>query len=296
TVISLGKLGPIGEKLNLLNVDVVALNFPRGGLPSIVGFINFLSIIRTRKPRILQGWMYHGNIAVTIASFFMLPRPKVYWNIRQSLGPLEYERNLTRKLIRLGVLLSRIPNAIIYNSRVSAEQHSNIGYCKKREQYIPNGFDISQFRPDKSVREKVRRNLEISDKTILVGHIARFHPKKDHRTFFTAAKKVVDASSDVIFLAVGRDVERENEDLWQHIEELGLQNSVILLGEKSLVSDIYCALDLFVNSSMWGEGFSNSIGEAMATGLYCIATDVGESKRLLGETGKIIAPGDFSGL
>ena len=240
--------------------------------------------------------MYHGNIAVTIASFFMIPRPKVYWNIRQSLGPLEFERNLTRKLIRLGMLLSRIPNAIIYNSRVSAEQHSELGYCKKREKYIPNGFDVYQFRPDTVIREKIRKGLGISEETILVGHIARFHPKKDHRTFFNAAKKVVDISNDVKFLVVGRDVERKNELIWQHIEALELQNSVILLGEQSIVRDIYCALDLFVSSSRWGEGFPNNIGEAMATGLYCIATDVGESKELLGETGKVIAPGDISGL
>ena len=266
-VISLGALGPIGKEMQSLGVCVEALNMKRGRIPGFSVFMKLVAIIRRRKTEVLQGWMYHGNIAVTIAGLFITPRPKIYWNIRQSLGSIQVETRLTRKLIRIGAFLSRTPTAIIYNSRESARQHTDIGYSNKRSQFIPNGFDISELSYDDSMRMRVRRELGVDDDTTLIGHVARFHPKKDHNTFLEAAKTVLEKKSDVMFLGVGRGVEKNNLSLWRRIEELQLGKSVILLGEKNDVTSLYTALDLFVSSSAWGEGFPNCIGEAMAMGI-----------------------------
>ena len=292
TVVSLGEVGQIGERIRALGISVEAVGARSGSIPRVFEVIKLITKIRREKPEVLQGWMYHGNIAATLGGLFLIPRPKIFWNVRQSLGPLDQEKNLTKNLIRFSAFLSRIPDGIIYNSMDSVEQHTAIGYSSKRIYFIPNGFDPDEFRPDNIKRQQVRAELGISDDSFLVGHIARFHPKKDHHSFFAAAKHVLQKRNDVYFLAAGRGVFGDNPTILRQLQEFGLQNKIFLLGERNDISSIYCALDLFVSSSAWGEGFPNNIGEAMATGLCCAATDVGESKRLLGETGQITGPSD----
>ncbi len=66
----------------------------------------------------------------------------------------------------------------------------------------------------------------------------------------------------------------------------------MLMGESDDVNGILSASDIFVSSSSWGEGFSNVLGEAMAHGLTCVATDVGEARSMLRESGEICSPRD----
>ena len=104
-------------------------------------------ILRTASPELLQGWMYHGNLTATIGSWLLPRRPPVLWNVRHSLHDLALEKPLTRLIIRLSSRLSRLPQAIIYNSRVSAAQHARLGFDASRAVVIPNGFNGTQFRP-----------------------------------------------------------------------------------------------------------------------------------------------------
>jgi glycosyltransferase involved in cell wall biosynthesis len=126
----------------------------------------------------------------------------------------------------------------------------------------------------------------------VIGHIARFHPKKDHVTFFEAARLVLNQRSDVLFLAVGRRIERSNAELWEMIQTLKLEKNVRLLGETENISDIYSSLNMLVSSSCWGEGFPNVIAEAMASGIVCVGTDVGETAHVIGSTGAVVSPRD----
>ena len=122
----------------------------------------------------------------------------------------------------------------------------------------------------------------------IVGHIARYHPKKDHENLLKAVRLVVDQVPDTIFLLIGRDVTAENRRLIKLMEQLRLESNVSLLGERTDISRLMLAMDLLVSSSAWGEGFPNVIGEAMASGVTCVVTDVGESRSIVGHTGKVV--------
>ena len=124
---------------------------------------------------------------------------------------------------------------------------------------------------------------------ILVGLVARHHPMKDHAGFFHAARLVAQACPSVRFVMIGRGTNSQSPvaDLARANQ---LENRVFLLGERSDMPRLTAALDIACSSSAWGEGFSNTIGEAMACGVPCVVTDVGDSAYAVGDTGISVPP------
>src|ERR1700732_5208937 len=139
-VVSLMDEGTIGPRIAALGVPVHCLGIRRGR-PNPARALSLMSITRQFRPHLIQGWMYHGNLAASLASVSMRRRVPVLWNIRQSLEGVAEERRLTQSMIRLGALLSWHPANIIYNSSISARQHEVFGYRGLRRVVIPNGFD-----------------------------------------------------------------------------------------------------------------------------------------------------------
>jgi len=240
------------------------------------------------KPDIIQGWMYHGNLAATVGSLFLGNIP-VIWNVRHTPYGLSKERNRKGFMLRLSAALSYRPGKIIYNAHTSALQHEALGYRKEKRVVIPNGFDTQQFQPDKRARREIRDELGLLDSTPLIGLIARYHPLKGHPTFLHAAALLLVDHPEVHFLLVGREVDGGNVYLWEQICNSGMQDRTHLLGERTDISRVMSALDVATSSS-YAEGFSNVIGEAMACGIPCVVTDVGDSASIVGDTGFIVPP------
>lgn len=282
-VISLSDKGIIGPRIEALGVPVYNLGM-RQGSPSLAGFFRLRRLILTLRPNLIQGWMYHGNLAASLVA----GSSAVVWGIRQSLYGLDNERVLTRWVIRLGAALSRYPHAIAYNSRTSAHQHEVFGFKQSRTCIIPNGFDTEVFQPDNNVRARIRQELGLSDNTILVGLIGRYHPMKDHRNFLNAASLLRQEFPDVRFLLAGCDVNTDNSELAAMIVEYHLSDRVLLLGERKDIPQLNAALDIASSASAWGEGFANVIGEAMSCGVPCVVTDVGDSAWIVGDMGKVV--------
>jgi glycosyltransferase involved in cell wall biosynthesis len=94
------------------------------------------------------------------------------------------------------------------------------------------------------------------------------------------------------FVLAGTHVDRSNEELTKLVESSGLNGRTHLLGERADVAELTAGLDIASSSSLYGEGFSNVIGEAMACGVPCVVTDVGDSGWIVGETGKVVPPRD----
>lgn len=290
-VISLMDQGTVGSEIEALNIPVLTLDLPRGQ-PRLSGVRRLHEIIRHYRPDVLQGWMYHGNLTASLAALFAPNHPPVVWNIRQSLDALAQERRLTRWLIHLSARLSAYPAAIIHNSLAGALQHERFGFSATRRVIIPNGFDPALFIPSATARHHNRKTLGLTEHDIVIGLAARYHPMKDHATCLRAAAILAEHCPSLRLLLAGTGVDRDNHTLTALIGELGLENRVMLLGELNNMAAFFQSLDLATLSSARAEGFPNVLGEAMASGVPCVATDVGDVSPLIGDTGLIVPPGN----
>lgn len=299
-VVSLGDEGTIGPRIAALGIPVHCLGLKRNA-PNPFQALSILPLARRIDPQVIQGWMYHGNLMASMAALALRksalrksgpPRKQVpvLWNIRQTVYDLRRERWLTARFIRLGAHLSAGPAAIIYNSQTSATQHQNLGYRAEKRVIIPNGFDCQVLRPDGAARRAVRAELGITDDTVLVGLVARYHPMKDHVGFLQAAGMVVRSHPEARFVLAGTGVSPRQPELTEAVKQNQLQDHVILLGERSDIPRLNNAFDIGCSASAWGEGFSNSIGEAMACGVPCAVTDVGDSAYIVADTGLVASP------
>ncbi len=294
-VISLNDEGMLGEPIKKLGFAVHTLGM-RSGRSSLEAVWRLWRIIRSFNPDIIQGWMYHGNLAASINLVFPGKKVPVLWNMRQSLYNLEYEKKGTVRVIKIGAALSKRTAKIIYNSRVSVQQHQALGYAASRTVVIPNGFDVQKFRPSLEARKKLLHSLQLPRQAFLIGLIARYHPMKDHANFFKAAAKLSRKTEQAQFILAGRGVEPDNPVIVEMVEKHQLGQRIHLLGERRDIPDIMAGLDVLTLSSYYGEGFPNVVGEAMACKVPCVVTDVGDSAWIIGETGKVIPPRDSEAL
>ncbi|MGE5537507.1 MAG: glycosyltransferase [Gemmatimonas sp.] len=251
---------------------------------AIAGAACLIRLVRRERPDLVQTWLYQADLAGLLLSF-VFPGVKLVWNVRSTAitggdFPLR-----TRMLPHILARASRRPDAVIVNSEAGKRDHVALGYAPRRWVVLPNGFDLERFRPDPQRRRIQRERLHASESDLLVGMIARVDPMKNHPGFLRAAAEVAAAVPDARFVLIGRDTEM--------LPIPGaLSGRVEALGERDDVADILTALDLVVLPSRYAEGFPNALGEAMASGVPCVATDVGDSASIVGDTGALVPPGD----
>lgn len=292
-VISLSNEGTMGPQIQELGVPVTALGM-RVGRPSPSGVVKLRRVARMLRPDLIQGWMYHGNLAATLAGTLVPGRPPVVWNVRQSLYDLAAEKPLTRQVIRVNRWLSIRANKIIYNSRVSRQQHEAFGFAKAPGKTLPNGFDVERSRPDPEKGKSVREELSIAQDALVIGHVARFHPMKDHASFLRAAVQVASIVPAVRFLVVGHGVSPQNPSLAGIVPQ-DLLDRFVFPGERSDINRLMQSMDVLCLSSR-SEAFPNVLGEAMACGVPCVTTDVGDSADIVADTGIVVQPLDSEAL
>ncbi len=293
-VVSLSNEGTMEPQIRALGVPVTTLNM-RDGRPSLSGLRKLYRVVREFQPDLIQGWMYHGNLASTLARTLAPGRPVLAWNIRHSLYDLSHEKPMTRQVIRANWLFSSAPDALLYCSRLSRKQHEGFGFNSRNGRIIPNGIDVQRFCFSGEARKRVRSELGIPAEALVVGHVARLHPMKDHPVFLRAAAGLAIRYPETYFLLSGRGVSLENK-IFERLVPVQVRGRFHLLGERSDVSELMSAMDIFCLSSAWGEAFPNVLGEAMATGVPCVATDVGDSAIVIGDMGVVVPPRDEDAL
>lgn len=277
-VISLMGLGHYGPLLERAGIPVTCLNM-NPGRPSPRALWRLRAAIRAHPPRIIQGWMTHGNLSASLARRLFQPHAAVAWNSRWSLEGLAQASVSTRTLTRLGARLSSGPEAILYNAQRSRRQHAEIGYSELCAHHLPNGFDTGRLQPDARARAAVRAELGLSEVDRVIGFVGRGHTEKDPANLFQAFARVALQNPRAVLVAVGRD-----------LDQFGVPSDrVILTGQRNDVPCLMQGFDLFCLSSRV-EGFPNVIGEAMATGVPCVTTDVGDAAAIVGDTGWVVPP------
>jgi glycosyltransferase involved in cell wall biosynthesis len=193
-------------------------------------------------------------------------------------------------VFRAGAPLSRFADAIIVNSFAGKAHHVAEGYFAKGMIVIPNGIDSQRFRPDPAAGRRMRQEWKVATSERLIGLVGRLDPMKDHVTFLRAAELLARERSDVRFVCVGAGPEPYRTKLQSLSAELSLGARLIWAGPYQDVRAVYSALDIATSSSANGEGFSNVIAEAMACGVPCVATAVGDSALIVNEPQCIVPP------
>jgi glycosyltransferase involved in cell wall biosynthesis len=284
--------GALEELLKSGDVPIVYLE--KKGRWDLIGFLwRTMKWIRRENPDVLHGYLSGANIVAVMIKPFV-PKLHIVWGVRASNMMLENYDNLARLSFKLSVWLSRFTDLIIVNSNSGYDYHAANGYTSDRMVVIPNGIDTNLFSPDLSARQRQRSIWSIDEEATLVGIVGRLDPMKDHRTFLQAASKVMSKRKDVLFICVGDGDIKYLEDLQQYSEGLGLSENIRWQPGQSDIENAYNALDVLVSSSAFGEGFSNTLAEAISCGVRCVATDVGDARRVLLDDCVVVPPGNSS--
>ncbi len=289
-VVSMTDTGPVGEKIIEQGIPVVSLGMALGR-PTLGGISKLFRLLRQQSVDIVQTWLYHADFLGLIVGRIAGIK-KIIWGIRCSNMHLRNYRSLTALTVGVSGVLSPLADAIIVNSEEGKKVHKRRGYHTGRMVLIPNGIEIDRFHPDASARDWLLGQLNLSRDVILIGLVARFDPMKDQGTFLRSAAFLAEKERSVHFIMVGKGMVPYNRDLIHLLDNNRLKGRVHLLGLRHDIPRIMAALDIHSSSSAFGEGFSNTIGEAMACGVPCVVTDVGDSARIVGDTGIVVPPKD----
>ncbi|MEJ5384107.1 MAG: glycosyltransferase [Fimbriimonadales bacterium] len=160
---------------------------------------------------------------------------------------------------------------------------------------IPNGIPTDEYAPDADRRLQWRRAHGLEPHAIVLTHVGRFAPPKNHALLIEAFARVQSPSAPLYLLLVGGGELQEKAR--EQVDALGLQARVRFLGVRADVADILNASDAFVLSSRV-EGNPLSVMEAMAAGLPVVSTAVGGVPELVqhGETGLLVPSEDRDAL
>lgn len=293
-VVSLTDILELAGKITGIGVPVRSLgmkqNFPN---PLLVR--RLAQWIRESKPDVIQTWMYHANLVGALAARLAGDVP-VVWGIHHHALDPRFDKRRTMLVNRASAFLSKkFPKRIVFCSEASRRLHGELGYAPEKLEVIPNGFDLEQLKPDPTARASVRKELGIPADAPLIGMAARFHPHKDHRNFIRAAEKLHEQNPEVHFVLCGLNITWENSQLVGWIEAARLREHCYLLGVRQDMPRLFAAMDIATTASR-NEAFPVVIGEGMACGIPCVVTDVGDSARILGRTGIVVAPEDPAAL
>lgn len=289
-VVSLTPVGPVGERIAAQGIGVSSLNMRRG-LPNPLSILRIAGRIRAFAPDVVQTWMYHADLIGGLAAVLAGGYP-IVWGIRN--GTLKPGKSSASAIwsARACARLSRfLPKRILCCSESARRVHGALGYDMGRMRVIPNGFDLEEFKPDPLARWAVRQELGLDANAILLGLIARFDPQKDHGTLIRASARLREAWPQLHFVLCGEDVTWGNRELAGRIEKASMRTRFHLLGRRLDIPRVAAALDLACLCSR-SEAFPNVVGEAMACGVPCVVTDVGDSAAIVGQTGIVVPPAE----
>jgi glycosyltransferase involved in cell wall biosynthesis len=292
TVAAFYKRGPLLAELDEARVRVVDL--AKRGRWDVAGFL-----LRTRKaiakarPDVVYSFLGGANLVATAATATMRST-RLVWSIRASRVDLSKYGWLHKASYRIERLLSNAPDLIIANSNAGREFAASQGFPADKIEVVHNGIDADRFRPDLRLRKEQRGKWKLDEHDIAIGVLARLDPMKGHETFLTAAAEVSRQLAEAKFFCIGEGSELAR--LRGLADQLGIAARTRFVGRTDDSRSALNGLDIYCSPSYFGEGFSNAIAEAMACGVPCVVTDVGDAALIVGETGLVVPRSDANTL
>jgi glycosyltransferase involved in cell wall biosynthesis len=260
----------------------------------VVGFLWRLSrTIGELKPDVLHGYLPVPNFLAALLKL-VHPSMRVVLGVRTSgkeLGNYDWTFRLSFWLERL---FARLADLVIVNSQAGKTVYLKKGFPPEKIVVISNGIDTGVFHPEAELGRELRAEWGVAEMALLVGIIGRLDPMKGHTVFLKAAAAL--DRPDMRFVVVGDGPQAYHQRLVDLGNSLGLDKRLVWAASRREVAQVYNALDICCSASLFGEGFPNVVGEAMACGIPCVVTEVGDSAWVTGDTGIAVAPNDCKAL
>ncbi|MCT8089307.1 glycosyltransferase [Acinetobacter sp. C_4_1] len=258
-----------------------ALNW--NGLNTLSILKKLRNLLQALAPKAVQCWMYHANVLTSLSVIGLANQPNVFWGIHHSLASPKDESISTKVALALSKILAVKPRGIVYCAHSALEQHQNFGLNNANSQVIANGVSLDKFQPNPALNHPT-----------VIGFAGRYHTAKGYPYLFEAMAKLKD--QPVMFKIAGSGASLSNPEVKALFEQYQLdENKVQLLDQISDMPAFYQSIDVFLMTSIT-EGFPNVLVEAMASGLPCISTDVGDAKYIVQQLGSIVQPRDAAAL
>ena len=228
----------------------------------------------------------------TLATLLLPPRlkSKLVFGLRAGGVQLDQYDALNALTYRAEAWLSRRADLAIANARAVRADAVRRGFAADRIAVVMNGIDIDAMRTDAGAGRTMRQAWGLSADHFVIGCAARLDPMKDHTNLLQAAALFAHENSDARFVCVGDGPAGYRLRLTSFADSLGLADRVLWVGRIDDMKAAYNAFDLATLSSAFGEGFPNTVGEAMACGVPVAATDVGDVRAIIGELGEVVVP------
>lgn len=280
---------PLEQEAKALGVQIVDLK-RQGRWDLIPFFLRLVRFIKREQPEILHSYLQVPNIWSAFVKL-VLPDTKVVWGIRASNIEWKDYGWQWQATDKAESLLANIPDWMICNSSAGLEHHVQKGYPRRKMSVVRNGIDTERFFPDRKLGRALRAMWGVQENQTLIGMVGRIDPVKDYPDFLQAAAWLAQERPEVRFVCVGGGPDALLGEYSDLAHSLHVQDVLIWAGEQTEMLQVYNALDLLVLSSV-SEGVSNVLGEAMACGIPCVATDVGDSAQLIGSVGELVPARD----
>lgn len=293
-VISLYPGGALEGELSGTGVRLMSAE-KRGRWHFVAPLVRLARLLRQERPQILHSYLPVANI-LGLMLRPLVPGLRVVWGLRGTLSDAQGYDRLRGLSFALERRLSKGPDLIIANSDRGRRLARDWGYPAGRLIMVPNGIDTSRFKPDPRARAQQRAAWRLADEAPVVGIVARIDPMKDYDTFLAAARIAATQRDDLRFVVIGDGPPDRRRTFDARVRQLGLDGRVLSERFRPDIEAVYNALDIATLTSSHGEGFPNVLAEAMACGIPCVSTDVGDAAQIIGEADLIVRPRDAAAL
>ncbi len=160
-------------------------------------------------------------------------------------------------------------NSVATNRLACGYEAGKFLFGNRHFDVIPNAVEAEKFYFNQQIRDKKRAELDLENKFV-VGHVGRISYQKNHKFLIKIFNEILKKEPNSILLLVG--VGDKEQEVRTQVNELGLTDKVKFLGNRSDVSELYQAMDVFVLPSLF-EGIPVVGVEAQFADLPCIFSD-----------------------